>query len=269
MNFSLLNFPRNPVRKNGNKPIFQDDFNTETLQKEKWFPYYLPQWSSRRKSKPTYVIANGKLKLQITKSQKPWCPEFDGAVKCSSIQTGVFSGKKGSPFGQHRFNKKCRVREEQTRQSTFLKQYGYFEIRAKFAGSTSNVISLWMIGFEDLPHKSAEICVFEIKGWNIRGSHAKIGYGLHAFGDPAIQEAFYEDEHQIDVKKFHIYAVKWTSKKVSFYIDNKKVREIPQSPGYEMQLMLGIYRIPGKENIADKHDTYPNEFMIDYVRVYQ
>jgi hypothetical protein len=250
------------------KLIFNEDFNTSKLNLKNWIPYYLPQWSSREKSKPNYEISKGQLSLQITKNQEPWCPEFNGQVKCSSIQTGVFSGKLGSAIGQHKFfNPECVVREEQKMEQKYVPQYGYFEIRAKFKATKSNVIALWMIGFEDTPEKSAEICIMEIKGWNIKKDKAKIGMGIHKFNDPELEEDFSEDEHRIDVTQFHIYAAEWTKEKIIFLIDNVKVKEINQSPNYPMQLMLGIYEIPDVINTKTEK-KYPKEFIIDYVKGY-
>ncbi|HEX9925630.1 MAG TPA: glycoside hydrolase family 16 protein [Anaerolineae bacterium] len=34
--------------------------------------------------------------MRITEDQQPWCPEFDGQVKASCIQTGLFAGPVGS-----------------------------------------------------------------------------------------------------------------------------------------------------------------------------
>lgn len=125
----------------------------------------------------------------------------------------------------------------------------------------------WMIGFEDTPEKSAEICIMEIKGWNIKKDKAKIGMGIHKFNDPELEEDFSEDEHRIDVTQFHIYATEWSKEKIVFLIDNVKVKEINQSPNYPMQLMLGIYEIPDVINTKTEK-KYPKEFIIDYVKGY-
>jgi hypothetical protein len=37
---------------------------------------------------------------------------LNGDVKASNLQTGVYSGPVGSPYGQHRFSRDCLVREE-------------------------------------------------------------------------------------------------------------------------------------------------------------
>ncbi|MBN8641202.1 MAG: glycoside hydrolase family 16 protein [Flavobacteriales bacterium] len=251
------------------KLVFNDDFSSKELNNNNWIPFYLPHWSSKELSKPNYKLKKDGLHLQILKNQKPWCPEFNGDVKCSSIQTGLFSGKLGTNIGQHKFfNLKCLVREEQNTEKKFVPQYGYFEIKAKFLASKSNVISLWMIGFEDTPNKSAEICIMEIKGWNINDNKVKIGMGIHKFNDSKLTENFSEKEYTIDVNEFQIYAVHWTESETNFYINNIKVKEIQQSPDYPMQLMLGIYEIPGRDNNNVK-EKYPKEFIIEYVKGYQ
>jgi hypothetical protein len=244
---------------------FSDDFNSKKLNTKKWLPFYLPQWSSRKKSKPNYKLKDSCLVLQITEDQQPWCPEFNGEVKCSSIQTGVFAGKLGSSIGQHKFNSACVVREEQKNRFTYLPKYGYFEIRMKALAVPSVVVALWMIGYEDKPHRNAEICIVEIKGSSIKKKKSVIGYGIHKFNDPKLKEAFFEEEFAIDAKQFHVYAAEWTKEKVSFFIDGKLIRQIKQAPMYPMQLMLGIYELPVKQKAKDDK-LYPKEFVVDYVR---
>lgn len=249
--------------------VFSDEFNIGKLDTNKWIPFYLPQWSSRKQSKPNYHFEKDCLCLDITKNQQPWCPEFNGYVKCSSLQTGVFSGPVGSNIGQHRFFHPAPiVREAQEPQHTYLMHYGYIEIRAKAIRSPSNVVALWMIGYEDEPQRSAELCIVEVKGWQAQDREALIGYGIHRFNDPELEEAFYEDQHAIDVKDFHVYGADWKKDRVDFYIDGKKVRTILQSPAYPMQLMLSVYEIPDQQKRNGGH-TAPASFCIDYVRCYE
>lgn len=268
--FSSGNFPPNEKIKENYNLEFSDDFEKDSINLQNWIPYYLPQWSSREMSKPNFIISEGNLLLQITKDQKPWCPEFNDDVKCSSIQTGIYSGPLDSKIGQHKFfnPSKCVVREEQPNFNTYLPQYGYFEIRAKALNTSSNVVSLWMIGYEDQPERSGELCIFEVKGASVSKNFATVGYGIHKFNDPLLKEEFYEDTFNLDATNFHIYAAEWLPNKIIFYIDNQKIKEINQSPNYPMQFMLGIYELPNqKDNIEDK--MYPKNFIIDYVRGYK
>lgn len=266
---SSYGFPPNPIEKQGHTLEFQDEFELSVLNTDNWIPCYLPQWSSREKSRPNYHFSDGNLVLEITDDQQPWCPEFNGEVKCSSLQTGLYAGPLGTDKGQHKFNEKCIVREEQISHKKYLPQYGYLEIRAKVPDTVSNVAAFWMIGYEEQPEQSAEICIVEIKGCNVEKESSIIGYGIHRFNDPALEEAFHEERFNMDVTQFHIYAADWGPEKVDFYIDNKLIRSIKQSPAYPMQFMLNIYELPtGKEKIGSDL-IYPKEFTIDYIRGYR
>ena len=260
-------FPPNPIEKQGYVLDFSDEFAKNTLDKSKWSPYYLPQWSSKEKTATNYVINKGHLILKIDEDQQPWSKEFNGEVKVSSLQTGVFSGELGSTIGQHRFTDKCLVREPQKTQKLYTPQYGYFEIRAKALSYKNNVCAFWMIGFEDEPNKSGEICIMEIKGWNVEERRAINGYGIRSFADTALENEFFEDEFEIDAIAFNIYAAEWFPDRIEFYINNRKVKTIQQSPTYEMQFMLNIYEVPTDEELLD--NSYPKLFEIDYVRAYK
>lgn len=265
-------FPANPLKKPGYNLEINDEFQDENLNTELWFPYYLPHWSSRMLSTPNYQISNGNLILMITKDQQPWCPEFDGEVRCSSIQTGEFAGPLGSHQGQHRFSKDCLVREVQEPVKNYTPQYGYFELRAKGLTTSANHVALWMIGYEDLPNRSAEIAIFELVGIHTSSNSSGIRYGVHPWGDPDIKEEFYEDFFDINTSKFHIYGLEWTPDHLDFYLDNEKIRTIYQSPRYPMQFMLSIYELRFEDAWTGSYDPlgpYPKTFTIDYLRAYQ
>lgn len=262
-------FPPNPIIKPGYSLEFHDEFNEPQLDTNKWIPYYLPHWSSRQKSIAQYDLTDGKLILKITEQQAPWCPEFNGDVKCSSFQTGLYAGELGSPLGQHRFNTACTVKEEQKESRLYTPKYGYFEIRAKAIACSNNVVAFWMIGFEDAPEKSGEICIMEVKGSNVKSKTAVNGYGVRQFKDPNLTNEFFEDSFEIDATQYNIYAAEWMPDRIDFFINNKKVRTIHQSPKYEMQFMLNIYEIPTNRELTIHETSYPKKFEIDYIRSYK
>lgn len=268
----LRDFPPNPLQKEGYLLEFHDEFEGPTLDTQKWLPFHLPQWSSRQLAATNYTFANSNLILQITKDQQPWCPEFDGENRCSSVQTGVYAGEVGSTAGQHRFNAACVVREAQENSRTYTPQYGYFEMRARGTNSPANHVALWMIGYEDAPERSAEIAICEIMGEHVSASSSRVGYGVHPWSDPAVTDEFYEEFLPIDATSYHIYAAEWTPSHIDFYVDNQKIRRIDQSPKYPMQFMLGIYELPHKiaaQGASAQRTAYPKQFVIDYFRAYQ
>jgi hypothetical protein len=240
---------------------FIDDFENEKLDVTKWLPYYLPQWNNQKDAMASYIIENSILTLKIPRNQKPWCPEFNGNVRVSSLQTGVFSGKLGSQEGQHHFVKDLVVREEQQPIKLYTPKYGYIEFKAKCNIAKSHVAAFWMIGYEDKPEKSAEICIFELKGSNINVENVKIGYGVHPFGDKSINDEFYEDEFNINVNEWNVYGVEWLPDRICFYMNDDIIRTIYQSPKYEMQFMINLY------DLENNHDLDAS-FDIDYVAGY-
>lgn len=264
--------PANPIDKPGYRLEFHDEFDAPSLDTTKWLPVHLPQWSSRARSAPNYLLRDSTLSLYIGAGQQPWCPEFDGSNRCSSVQTGVYAGPLGSSIGQHRFRKQLVVREEQAATQTYTPRYGYFELRAKGVSSPTNHVALWMIGYEDAPERSAEIAIMEIMGKSVGAQSSRVGYGVHPWGDPTIADEFYEDTLPIDATGYHIYAAEWTPTHIDFYVDNRKIRTIRQSPAYPLQFMLGIYERPAQRDGADVPEppqAYPKTFTIDYFRAYQ
>ncbi len=245
-----------------------DDFSVPDLDRRLWIPHHLPQWSSRAASAARYRLDGDALRLVIEDDQPPWCPEFDGQVRVSSLQTGLFAGPVGSTVGQHRFSPDAVVREAQDDVRLYTPQYGFFEIRARFPSDPSSMAALWMIGYEDEPERSAEICVAEIFGRDVRPGEAAVGMGVHPFGDPRITDEWAQQPVATDATDFHVYAVEWAPDHVAFFVDDALVTVVRQSPAYPMQFMLGIYAFPGPDG-ALPAPASPREFVVDRFRAYR
>jgi hypothetical protein len=249
---------------------FEDDFDGDRLNPDRWLPAHLPQWSSREQAAARYEIRSGQLVLHILDGQPPWCPEFDGTTRVSSLQTGVLSGPVGTSIGQHRFNQNAFVREEQAPERLYTPLYGYFETRVKAVADASNMVALWMIGYENVPEHSGEICICEIFGSDVEPDNVRVGMGVHPFGDPQLVDDFSKVRIGIDATEFHVYAAEWTPAYVHFFVDGRRLKSVAQSPTYPMQLMLGIYEFDGAQHQASAGDSlYPKEFVVDYVRGYR
>ena len=248
---------------------FEDSFDGDALDESRWLPHLLPQWSSREAAAARYDVGDGVLRLRIEADQPPWCPEFDGQTRVSSLQTGVFAGPVGSTVGQHRFNAHAVVRQAQRKTRLYTPRYGLFELRAKALDDPRNMVALWMIGYEDEPSRSAEICICEIFGRDVGPTSARIGMGVHPFGDPAISDEFSAEPLPIDVLQFHVYAAQWTPDRVSFFVDDQPVKTVQQSPAYPMQFMLGIYEFPEDAGSSTPSGPYPKRFTVDWFRGYR
>jgi hypothetical protein len=247
----------------------EDTFQQPTLDKRLWIPHYLPQWSSREASAARYEVGRGLLQLRIEADQEPWNREMDGELRVSSLQTGLFAGPVGSDVGQHRFRQGLIVREAQENVALYTPQYGLFELRARALADPAAMVALWMIGYEDEPDRSAEICVFEIFGRNVGPDTARIGMGLHPFGDPSITDAFSAEPVRIDARETHTYSVVWALAFVAFYVDDRLVKVVHQSPSYPIQFMLSIYEFRGGSDDPVDRERYPMVFAVEAFRGYR
>jgi hypothetical protein len=241
---------------------FEDTFDSPELDPSRWLPYYLPHWSSREVTATRYDVGGGSLRLRIDEGQPPWCPEFDGDVVASLLQTGLFAGPVGSGIGQLHFRDDLVVREEQRNVRLYTPTYALIELRCKAIADPRNMVALWLMGYEDEPERSGEILVCEIFGRDLEPDSALVGMGLRPFGDPGLTDEFSAEPVAIDATEFHTYAVEWTPDGVEFTVDDQLIKTSRQSPDYPMQLMLGVYEFePG--------GSYPKLFEVDYVRGYR
>ena len=247
----------------------EDRFEGPALDRRLWIPYYLPHWSSRERSAARYAVDSGTLSLFIEHEQELWSPEFAGPLRVSSLQTGIFAGPVGSAIGQHRFREGLIVREAQPNVGLYTPQYGLFELRARALDDPLNMVALWMIGYEDEPAHSAEICVCEIFGRDVGPLQTRVGMGVHPFGDPGITDEFAAETVAIDARGSHTYAAEWTPDEVAFYLDGRLVKVIRQSPAYPMQFMLSIYEFGDHLRPPSGPDYYPKTFVVERFRGYR
>lgn len=260
-----MDFPANDRDKPGYTLEFADEFEDSVLDRSKWFPYLLPHWSSLEAAAARYAIGDGSLKLLIERDQGRWRA---GSDRASNLQTGNFSGPKGSRVGQFKFyDEDALVTEDVPIIEHYLPKFGYFETRLKAVPVVGYHVALWMIGHA--APQAGEIRVFEIHGGNIRPERSRVDYGILRWNDPNLREECFEDHLEIDAAEYHVYALEWTPTRVDFYVDNRHLRTVHQSPQYPMQFMLGVYERP-HEVLEDARDAnFPKCCEVDYFRAYQ
>lgn len=245
---------------------FEDTFDGPELDRTHWSPYYLPHWGSRAQAAARFDL-DGQLRFRIDEGQPAWCPEYNGELRVSCFQTGSFSGPVGSPIGQSLFRDDLIVREEQENAQLYLPHFGAFAMRAKVSDDPKAMGALWMIGYEDSPDRSGEICIAEIFGSEVTPDSALVGMGVHPFGDSALTDEWAKVPVAIDAREFHEYAAEWLPDRVHFFVDDKLVKTVHQSPQYPMQFQLGVFEFHDPE--ADDHGPYPKEFTLDWFRSYR
>jgi hypothetical protein len=247
---------------------FSDDFDGSDLDTEVWIPHYLPMWSSRADSAATYAVVGSELRLTIPPEQGLWCPGEHEPLRVSGVQSGVFSGEVGSTVGQQPFHDGQVVREFQPTQWGWTPEYGLLEVRARMDLSPRSMAAVWMVGLEEEPTRSAEICIFEVFGdaLEIEGAPtAAVGMGVHPFRDPAITDEFAAPRVAIDVAELHVYAAEWRPGRVDFLVDGRHVKSVEQAPAYAMQMMVAVFDFPAKATSSPRSDHVPL-LAVDYVR---
>jgi hypothetical protein len=229
-----------------------DRFDGVALDEAVWTPAYLPAWSSRVESAATYRLGHDGLRLSLPREHPLWCADLhDGALRVSAVQSGNWSGPVGSSQGQQPFRDGLVVREEQPAVWGFTPHHGRVEVECRAVIGERSMFSAWMVGVEDVPERSGEICLVEVFGETIRTDEAgrtiaDVGSGVHAFRDPMLREDFRAEPRVIDVSAFHRYAVEWTSDGVRFFIDGEPTGSVERAPDYPMQLILGVFDFPDR-----------------------
>jgi hypothetical protein len=244
----------------------EDRFDAAELDTRHWSPHYLPQWTTPERAAARYDVGGGRLVLRIDANQPAWSPEYTAELRVSSLQTGVFSGATGSAIGQHRFRDDLVVREAQAPLAGYTPKYGLFELSARFPDDPTTMAAFWMIGVEDVPERSGEICIVEIFGRDVGRDRVGIGMGIHPFHDPRLGDDFGVENVAIDARDLHWYAAEWTPERVAFYVDDRLVKTVRQSPSYPMQFMLSLFefRQPGPAPAGDSR--YPKTFVVEAFR---
>jgi hypothetical protein len=241
---------------------FREDFTTTTLDTTKWFPHYLPAWSSRAATAASLRLDGSTLTLDVPVDHPVWCPgDHVPPLRVSGIQSGSWSGPVGSPYGQQRFREGQLVREEQELFEGWLPSSGRVAVRARMSLSPRSMAALWLSGFEDDPEqlRCGEICVFEVFGNAVvTGAEpsAEVGVGIKAFRDPALTQDFAAPRLPIDVTAFHTYAVAWDADEAVFTVDDQEVRRCARPPTYPLQLMLAVFDFP-EWSVGDDGDLVP------------
>lgn len=236
---------------------FVDDFDGSTLDEAVWLPHYLPAWSSRAETAASYRVEGSVLTLDLPPGTGAWCPaDHRPPLRVSGIQSGNQSGPAGGTVGQQPFRGGLLVKQEQPTFRGFLQDSGRLEIHCRMVLSPRSMAAFWLVGFEDRPERSGEICVTEVFGKDIDpGRSAEVGMGLHRFRDPDLTEDFAAPRLPIDVTEFHEYAVSWDTDVATFSVDQQQVRRCVSPPRYPLQLMVAVFDFPGWSRGDDDHLT--------------
>jgi hypothetical protein len=223
---------------------FEEDFTGPALDPGRWTAHYLPHWTTPERSAARYELRPGVLRLRIDADQPAWRPE-DGELRVSNLQTGTFSGPRGSCRGQHRHRGGLVVRTPQPTRRLYTPSSGLVEAVMRASADRSCMLAFWLVGFEaQAPTDSGEICVAELFGHAVgrQRSHARIGVKAHH--DPRLQDDMETVPLEFDATDWHTYGAEWNPERIRFFVDDQLVREVRQRIEYPLQLMVDFFEFP-------------------------
>lgn len=231
-------------------PTQVDEQFASPVEDRGWTAAYLPAWSSRAAAAAHARTGPGGLTLAIPPDHPVWCPgTHTPPLRVSAVQSGSWSGPVGSTQGQQPFREGLVVREEQPARWAYTPWHGRVEVTCRAVVGPGSMFSAWLVGVEDVPERSGEICLVEVFGDQLGtdedgGATAALGSGVHPFRDPALREDFAAPRTRVDVSAWHTYAVDWRPGSVTFEVDGTVTRTLAQAPDYPMQLVLGVFDFP-------------------------
>ena len=151
-----------------------------------------------------------------------------------------------------------------------MARYGYFECRARLQRSPGVWAAFWVqspqIAQGEDPGKfGAEIDILEffkklgpdIVSHNVHwayGPNQKTTRGMQSYR-PGVSEGF------------HTFALEWTPEKYVFFIDGFRYYEVTVAISHIEEYLILSMEIPSEEKDIVK-TVFPDEFVVDYVRVY-
>jgi len=246
--------------------VFADDFAGPVLDPGRWVDHYLPHWTTPERSAARYRLEDG-LRLLVEADQPAWRPE-DGAMRVSNIQTGSFSGPRGSGTGQHRHRSDLSVVTPQPTRRLWTPSSGLVEATLRASPDPRCMLAIWLVGFEERsPQDSGEICIAELYGDGIGPGGSRVRLGLKAHHDPRLRTDMADVVLDLDATEDHSYAAEWDAGSVRLFVDDVLVRGIGQGLDYPLQLMVDLFEFRADD--PGQAGSYPKAAHVAAVRGYR
>src|SRR5215210_7844327 len=246
--------------------VFDEAFTRPELNPDRWVAHYLPQWTTPERSAARYELQPGLLRLLIEADQPAWRIE-DGELRVSNLQTGTFSGPVGSPIGQHRHRDDLAVRTAQPARRLYTPAGGLVDAVLRASPDPACMLAFWLVGFEDSPEQSGEICVCELFGNAIGPRRSRVRIGVKAHHDPRLGQDMEEVALDLDATAWHTYTAEWTAERIRFFVDDQLIRTVEQRIDYPLQLMVDLFEFP--EGPERDPAAYPKVGEVGAVRGYR
>ena len=248
-------------RKDAYKLVWSDEFNKDGIPDPSKWDYEKGfvrneelQWYQPENA----YCKNGLLIIEGRKEQKP-NPNYD------SLSNNWRKNRKTIQY-----TAACLITRDKQ-----VWQYGKFEMKAKIDVSSGMWPAWWMLGVNKPWPANGEIDIMEYYRDKLLANIACMGNNHSA--------KWYSNTKPVDAiwsSRFHIWRMDWDEKGIALYVDDSLMNKTPldslvnrdgsgfnpfKQPAY-MLLNLAI----GGQNGGDPRQTsFPRQFEIDYIRVYQ
>jgi len=236
----------------GWNPTWSDEFEGDSLDTDKWDPIFwtTPHNNERQAYRPQQVtVENGNLVL-----------------------TGIDTPFAGKQYTSGKV------------ESTAAQLYGRWEVRAKLPGTQGTWPAIWLLPDTDVwvwPSQG-EIDIMENRGNQPNLTSSAFHWGPHW---PLNQHVHQEQQTTIKGQPanyhqdFHVYAVEWESHQLRFYVDDVHHYTVHDhnvggalsalSAPMELNINLAIGGDFLGSAQPNASSVWPQQFLIDYVRVYE
>lgn len=162
--------------------------------------------------------------------------------------------------------------------------YGRFEIRAKVTNLLGTWPAIWTLGESCEWPSNGEVDIMENYKGGILGNFA---WGTNTrwsakWDAVTVPVKTFTDKDPAWVSKFHIWTLDWDYNRMSIYVDGTLINEIDLNttingtanckglnPFRREQYLLLNLALGGTSGGSMTNLTFPNQYIIDYVRVYQ
>ena len=236
--------PAQRLDRTGLREVFADGFTGPAPDPSRWVAHYLPHWTTPERSAARFSLDGDGLRLLVEADQPAWRPE-DGELRVSNLQTGASSGPAGSPVGQHRHRPDLRVRSPWPRRALWTPSAGVLEATFTAPADPTCMAAVWLVGFEDSPGESGEVCVAELFGDAAGPGGSTVRVGVKAHHDPRLRDDVVDVPVPFDTSAgAHAYAAEWDARRVRFFVDDVLVHTSEQGTAYPLQLMVDLFEFP-------------------------
>lgn len=221
------------------KLVWNDEFNGNSLDMSKWSHRWLGKRKLGYTTEDSIKVDNGTLKIITHKEGSKYCSGMIATV-------GKYEAK-----------------------------YGYFEVRSKVPKIKGIQSSFWLMSNEygkimgDLAYSGMEIDIMEY----VKTAPGQVHFSTHwdGYGISHKKNIFSKNYPKIEDGEWHTFGLLWTTDSYKFYVDGILMHEkndaISQANQY-IKLSSEVGSWGGGIDAISK-ELLPDQFEIDYVRVYQ